>query len=181
MRQQLDWLDRNAHQYTAFQLQAWTAALAGQLRQVRGFSRRAMEFAMQRNLKDKAGSAVAERMLNDASYGLCQQVNQDAARARALSQVGYVAADFSIPVLPGVALALALCGEVSEAQKLAEELAQLSERYAGNRGLPAGDPRRARTPPRPGRPSGAALGSGDAVRGEPGSGRPTCGDKPTCG
>jgi tetratricopeptide (TPR) repeat protein len=124
MRQQLEWLDRNAVQCDASNLQAWTAAMAGELRQARGFSRRAMEAAAQRDLKDRAGSAVARRMLNEASRSLCQQVRQDAAQALSLSRVGYVTSDFTTPTLPEVALALALCGEVGEAQKLAEDLAR---------------------------------------------------------
>jgi tetratricopeptide (TPR) repeat protein len=124
MRQELDWLNRNAPKNEAPHLQAWTAAKGGQLRLARSFSRRAVELAAQRNLKEPAASSVAERMLDEASCGLCQQVRQDAAQALAVSRVGFVTSEGIIPVLPGVALALALCGEIGEAQQLAEELAQ---------------------------------------------------------
>jgi serine/threonine protein kinase/predicted Zn-dependent protease len=123
MRRELEWLNGNAL-LDAHLLQAWTYLKGGQLRQARGFSFRAMEVAAQRDLKDRAGFAVAGRMLNEAGCGLCRQVKQDAAQALAFSRVGHVTSDFTVPTLPGVALALALCGEVGEAQKLAEELTQ---------------------------------------------------------
>jgi serine/threonine protein kinase/predicted Zn-dependent protease len=124
MRQELDWLNRNAAPNDAPKLQAWAATKGGQLRQARSFSRRAMELAAQHNLKDQVAFAVTARMLDEASCSLCQQVRQDAAQALEFSRVGFVASDQIIPALPLVALALALCGEVGEAQQLAEELAQ---------------------------------------------------------
>jgi len=121
---ELDWLNRNAPQNETLRLRAWKAAKGGQLRRARAFSRSAVELATQRDLKDQAASNVAEGMLDEASCGLCKQVRQDAAMALSFSRFGFVTSDGVIPTLPGVALALALCGEGGEAQKPAEELAQ---------------------------------------------------------
>ncbi|MGH9799072.1 MAG: hypothetical protein ACRD82_01795, partial [Blastocatellia bacterium] len=82
----------------------------------------ALEQARQRNLKDLAASFAASEMLLKASCGLCRQARQEAKAALALSRVGLARA--AVPSLPGVAFALALCGEVTEAQKLADELAR---------------------------------------------------------
>lgn len=121
LRQQLDWLERNANEYWALDLQAWTAAQTGQMRQAQSFSRRAVELAAQRHLKDLAASFAVKGMLNRASCGLCGQARQEAALALAHSRAGF--AILTVPALPGAAFSLALCGETGEAQKLADELA----------------------------------------------------------
>jgi tetratricopeptide (TPR) repeat protein len=122
MRQQLDWLERNSGEYWALRLQSRTAASAGQLRQAQRFSRRAVELAAQRHFKDLAAFFAAGEMVNEASCGLCQQARQTGAQALALSRASFAA--IYLPMLPSVAYALALCGEVAEAEKLADELAR---------------------------------------------------------
>jgi eukaryotic-like serine/threonine-protein kinase len=121
-KKELAWLKQNSHEYYASYLQAWTAAKAGQLRQSEDFGRQAVEQARQRNIKDLAASFAASEMLLKAGCGLCRQSRQEAAAALAISRVGLARA--AVPPLPGVAFALALCGEVAEAQKLADELAK---------------------------------------------------------
>lgn len=122
MRQQLDWMERHSSEYWALRMQSRTAASAGQLRQAQRFARRAVELAAQRNFKDLAAFFAAGEMVNEASCGLCQQARQTAAQALALSRASFVGA--YLPVLPSVAYALALCGDVTEAEKLADELAR---------------------------------------------------------
>jgi serine/threonine protein kinase/tetratricopeptide (TPR) repeat protein len=121
-RQQLDWLKQHSYEYFSSYLQAWTAAKAGRLRQSEDFGRLAVEQALQNNLKDLAASFAASEMLLKAGCGLCRQARQEAAAALAFSRVGLARA--AVPPLPGVALALALCGEVAETHKLAGELAK---------------------------------------------------------
>ncbi|HLG13400.1 MAG TPA: protein kinase [Blastocatellia bacterium] len=121
MRQQLDWLESHSSEYRSLHLQSRTAASAGQLRQARRFSRQAVELAVRRNFKDLAAFFVAAQMVNEASCGLCEQARQRA-QALALSRASFVQG--YIPMLPSVAYALALCGDITEAQKLVDELAR---------------------------------------------------------
>lgn len=122
MRQQLDWLERNSVEHWALRLQSRTAASAGQLRQAQRFSRQAAELAAQRNFKDLAAFFAAGEMVNEASCGQYQQARTTGAQALALSRAGFVAN--YLPMLPSVAGALALCGDATEAEKLAHELAR---------------------------------------------------------
>jgi eukaryotic-like serine/threonine-protein kinase len=120
-RQALAWLEQNSYEYYSSYLQAWSAAREGRMRQSANFGRQAVEQARQRNLPDLAASFAASEMLLKAGCGLCRQARQEATATLALSRIGLTRA--AVPPLPGVAFALALCGEVAEAQRLAAELA----------------------------------------------------------
>src|SRR5262249_22655143 len=120
MGHQLDWLNQHSSEHLALHLQANTAASAGQLRQARTLSRRAVDVAAQRNLKAQAAIFAVWQMLNEASCGLCQQAKQEAAQALTLSRAGLALTN--LPPLPAAAFAVALCGEAGEAQKLADEI-----------------------------------------------------------
>jgi len=95
-------------------MQSVTAAYAGQVRTARELTRRAIELAMSRGLKEGAGLYSAGDALWEAAYGNCGNTKQAAARTLAMTR-GRHALSWS-------ALALAMCGESRQAQQLAEEM-----------------------------------------------------------
>jgi DNA-binding winged helix-turn-helix (wHTH) protein/tetratricopeptide (TPR) repeat protein len=95
-------------------LQSVTAAYAGQVRAARELTRRAIDLAMSRGLTEGAGLYSAGDALWEAAYGNCRDAKQTAARTLAMTR-GRHALSWS-------ALALAMCGESSPAQRLVDEM-----------------------------------------------------------
>ena len=114
MQQQLEWGKGRPDEYLVVDLQTETAAFAGQYRQSQDFSRRAVDMALRSNAKEVAAQIAAEQAQRSAALGLCQQAKAAAAQALALER--------SKASLVRGALALALCGEVGQAQSIIDEL-----------------------------------------------------------
>jgi len=115
MQRQLDWASARPGEYAHLIWQAETAAFAGQWRQAREFSSRAFLLAQGRNLKENAATIATAQALTDALLGKCQPAQEDAAKGLAASHAG--------SSLWNGAAALALCGELGQAQSLGEEYA----------------------------------------------------------
>jgi tetratricopeptide (TPR) repeat protein len=118
MAQQIAWAKGRPDEHLAQTWQAETAAFSGQLRRAREFSRLAVELAERRNLKDVAAQIAAGAAARDAALGHCRQVNEQTARALAIS-------GSQLTMVPA-AHALAACGEVSHTQPITAALARSS-------------------------------------------------------
>jgi tetratricopeptide (TPR) repeat protein len=120
MQQQLAWANENPDQYWAFHWQAEAAAFAGRFRQAKDFYRRAAELAEARHT-ERAAWFAEEFRLWAAVSGLCEPVRS--VRGRPESS-GHITLQSYVPVTASRALALALCGEASQARMLADEIAR---------------------------------------------------------
>jgi tetratricopeptide (TPR) repeat protein len=96
--------------------QAVTAAYGGQVGRARELTRRAIDLAVQGGLKEGAGLYSAGDALWDAAYGDCRSAKQAAARTLAMTR--------GRRPLSWSALAMALCGDSSQARQLADEMAR---------------------------------------------------------
>lgn len=116
MQQQIDWATGKPSEHEALDVQVWTAAFSGQLHKAHNLSRRMVEMAERRNLKEVAAMSAAVDLKLDALFGNGQQ-----ARAR-IPQVLALARESNS--LERVIFAVALCGEAAQVQSLADELAK---------------------------------------------------------
>ena len=116
MQQQLDWARGKPDEYVALFWQASTAAYLGQLRRARDLYQRGADAQLSRNLKEAAAGTISANALRAAVTGNCQQAREDIARASALP---HTPVSFS-----RIGIALALCGELGQAQSLADEYAK---------------------------------------------------------
>jgi hypothetical protein len=120
LERQLDWAGGKSEEYQLVDLQAQAVAYAGRHRQSRKLSKSAAVLAEAYNLKEPVARISAEDALHSAVFGVCSVAKEDAARALALSRREFAV---GLPVQPKAALALALCGDVSQAQSLANDIA----------------------------------------------------------
>ena len=116
MRQRIDWASGKPDEYFALGWQAETAAFAGQARKAHEFSSRATDMAMRRDVKEVAADFASAAAAREAVFGTCLQAKEDTAKALAITR--------SDASLRNGAVAFALCGEVGQAQSLADELAK---------------------------------------------------------
>lgn len=116
MQQQVDRVAGTPTEAGMLAMQSVTAAYAGQVRRARELTERAIDLALSRGLKEGAGLYSAGDALWEAAYGNCRDAKRTAARTLAMSR-GRHALSWS-------ALALAMCGESSAAQRLVEEMSR---------------------------------------------------------
>jgi len=114
MQQQVDRVSGTPAEAGMLAMQSVTAAYAGRVRQARALTKRAIELAMGRDLKEGAGLYAAGDALWEAAYGNCREAEHAATRALALSRGRYA--------LSWSALAVAICGDSILAGKLADEM-----------------------------------------------------------
>jgi DNA-binding winged helix-turn-helix (wHTH) protein/tetratricopeptide (TPR) repeat protein len=114
MQEQVDHVAGTPTEAGMLAMQSATAAYAGQVRRARDLTRRAIDLAMSRDLKEGAGLYSAGDALWEAAYGNCRAAKQTAARTLAMTR-GRHAVSWS-------ALALAMCGESSQTQPLVDEM-----------------------------------------------------------
>jgi serine/threonine protein kinase/tetratricopeptide (TPR) repeat protein len=121
MQQQLAWASGRPDEYMALDWQNGAAAFGGQWRRAQDFSRRSIDLATRSDAREVAARYAAEAALRGAVLGRCNQAKISAAQSLALerNQVS----------LARLTLALALCGEASQAQSAVEELVK---RYPKN-------------------------------------------------
>ncbi len=114
MQEQLTWASGRPDEHVAFNWQADTAAFAGQRRRAEDLARRSIDLASRNDAKEVAAQYAAGAALRDAAFGQLPQAKASIAQSLALesNRVSLVRA----------ALARALCGELSEAQRLVDEL-----------------------------------------------------------
>src|SRR5262249_2669057 len=117
MKRQIDWASGNPEEYEALGWQARTRAFSGQLRQAREFFARAADMAERHDMKGRAAEFAADHALTEAAFGNCQQAREVANGIRKVQRGEWFD-------LSEAALALALCGEVAQAQAIADELAK---------------------------------------------------------
>jgi serine/threonine protein kinase/tetratricopeptide (TPR) repeat protein len=116
MQQQLDWARGKPDEQGVLLWQAETTAYLGQLRRARELNQRGVDAQLSRNLKENAARRISLNALSDAVTGNCQQAREGVARASALPRT-----DVSFS---RIGIALALCGELGQAQSLADEYAK---------------------------------------------------------
>ena len=114
MQQQLTWASGRLDAYMALDWQNGASAFAGQWRRAQEFSRRSIDLATRSDAKEVAARYAAEAALRAAVFGECTL-----ARAAAAQSLAFERNQVSLTRLT---LALALCGEASQAQSLVEEL-----------------------------------------------------------
>jgi predicted Zn-dependent protease len=114
MKQEVERMTGKQNEYVALDWQTNSAAFVGQWRLAQDFSRRAIDLAARNNAKEVAAQYTAEEALRAAVFGQCAQTKSAVAQALSFerNQVS----------LTRSSLALALCGEVSQAQSLVDEL-----------------------------------------------------------
>jgi len=114
MQQQVDRVAGTPTEAGMLAMQSVTAASAGEVRRARDLTRRAADLARSRGLKESAGLYSAADALWEAAYGNCPEAKQTAARTFSMTR-GRLALSWS-------GLALALCGETSQAQSVLDEM-----------------------------------------------------------
>jgi tetratricopeptide (TPR) repeat protein len=114
MKQQLDWASRKPDEYVALDWQTQTAAIAGQYRRSQEFSRHSVDLAVRSDAKEVASQYGTEEGLRGAVFGQCQGTKADTAQALTLER--------NQLTLSRSAVALAVCGQVSQTQSLTDEL-----------------------------------------------------------
>ena len=124
LKQQLDWLSGRSDEYRALNFQAQTAAFAGRMREARLLLHRAVAQARQNNLLQGAMPLAIQGALAQALVGLSGPAKEDLTEALTLSRVSFTEGFWNAPRLPVGPLALALSGDVGQAQSLAEEMAR---------------------------------------------------------
>ena len=114
MQQQVDWLRGKPDEYMALDWQTQTAGFLGQWRRSQDFSHSAIELAARSDAKEVAAQYVVEAALRGAVFGQCPQVKAATSQSAGIERN-------SIFLTRG-ALALALCGDVVQAQSFVDEL-----------------------------------------------------------
>lgn len=122
MKRQLDWMSGKPNEYTALVLQAETAAFAGQLRQAQECSRRALELAARRNLKEQTAGIEFWLVKCETAFGSCRHPSAETFDIQTLKH------DHRL-YLVIAASTQALCGDVKEAESLANELAARNPQF----------------------------------------------------
>jgi tetratricopeptide (TPR) repeat protein len=114
MQQQLSWASGKPDEYVAPNWQSQAAAFAGKWKQAQDSSRRSIELAQGGEGKEIAARYASEAALRGYVFGQCAQTKASATQALSLAR--------NQVSLTRAALALALCGESSQAQSLVDEL-----------------------------------------------------------
>ncbi len=113
LQQHVEWASGQPGEYIHLNWQAGATAFAGQWRKARELSNRAAELAEQHKLKEVAADIVSANAERAAVLGHCQQSRADLTRAAALPHTP--------PSLFRAGMALALCGNATQAQALNNE------------------------------------------------------------
>ena len=117
MQSQMEWFRARPDEPFSSGLQTAVAEVAGQYRKVREFRAQWVELSKRLNNKEAAAGNAAGDAQTDALSGHCELVRQDADRSLAIARAP--------SALRTAGLALALCGELGQAQSLADEYARL--------------------------------------------------------
>jgi tetratricopeptide (TPR) repeat protein len=124
MQEQLNWARGKPYEAQAQDWQAQTAAFAGRWHDARTYSQRAVDLARQRNLTEPAAVFALEAALRGALLGAEGKITTDVAQAAANAPPGSLRGGRGNAVLLMAPLALALSGDVRQAQSMSDEAAQ---------------------------------------------------------
>jgi eukaryotic-like serine/threonine-protein kinase len=113
MQQEIDFLSGKPNEYEAIDWQAKTSTYSGQLKKARKLVDQAVDLAKRRGLNEVASQFAISANLREAVTGICQPASAAVGGAFALPKT-------SAAITEG-ALALALCGETSQALALINE------------------------------------------------------------
>jgi hypothetical protein len=116
MKQQIESLNGKPDEYVAQNWQADAAAFSGQLREARDFTSHAIELAAARDLKDVVAQTVVRAAARDAQLGDCKLAREQSPKALDISR--------RQQTMVPAGIALATCGELSQAQAIVGELAR---------------------------------------------------------
>lgn len=114
MKHEVEKFTGKVNEYIAIDWQTNSSAFGGHWQLAQDFSRRSIDLAAHNNAKEVAAQYAAEAALRAAVFGQCAQTKSAATQALSLehNQIS----------LTRSSLALALCGEVTQAQALVNEL-----------------------------------------------------------
>ncbi len=124
MQEQLAGVRGKPQEMEALDWQAQTAAFAGQLQAAQSFSQRAITLARQRNLPAPAAVLALEAALRLALLGDARTTKAEIAAAVANAPPGSLRGGRGNALLLMAPLALALCGDVQQAQRMSDEAAR---------------------------------------------------------
>jgi tetratricopeptide (TPR) repeat protein len=113
VKEHLDWMSGKSNEYESLEWQATTRAFSGQLRKARELSENAINLATRGNLNELAAQFAARARLRAAIAGVCKEAGNETASAAGLGRANSSVVDD--------ALALALCGQATQAQSLIDE------------------------------------------------------------
>jgi len=116
MEREVAWAAGKPREQDLLAVQAGVAAASGRLEHARGLSRRAADLALRANLRERAAILLAWLALLEASVGDPRLAGRQATAALAMSH--------GSETVWQAATALALAGDLTQAEKLAAELAQ---------------------------------------------------------
>lgn len=114
MQQQLDWWRGKPDEYAGLDKQTQSAAYSGQWQRSLDFSRTAIEMATRSETKEVAERYVVESALRGGVLGQCSQTNTALTQSARLERNNFF--------LTHGALALALCGDASQAQSFVDQV-----------------------------------------------------------
>ena len=113
MQKQVEWMAGRSNEYESLDWQAKTATYWGQFRSARDLSERAVGLAEQNNVREIASQYALRAVLREAVAGKCDKVRERVAEAL---DIGRNTATVE------AAITLALCGELSQAQAMVDEM-----------------------------------------------------------
>jgi len=127
MKQEIDLMSGTPNAYVALNWQTNSSYFAGQSRLVQDFSHRAIDLAAHNNAKEVAAQYSAEAALYASIFGQCVQTKSAVAQALSFEhdQIS----------LTRSGLALALCGDVGQAQSLVDELVKQYPQFTTVNGI----------------------------------------------
>ena len=114
MKHEVESLGGKQNEYIALDWQTNSSAFGGHSRLLQDFSRRSIELAASSKAKEVAAQYAAEQALRSAALGQCVQTKSAAAQALSF--------EHNQVTLTRGSLALALCGDSTQAQSLVDEL-----------------------------------------------------------
>jgi eukaryotic-like serine/threonine-protein kinase len=118
MKKEVEQMSGKSNEYIALDWQTNSSSFRGQWRLEQDFSRRSIDLAMHGNAKEVAAQYAAEEALRAAVFGQCAQ-----AKTQAMQALSF---EHNRVSLTRSTLAVALCGDVTQAQSL---MAELTKQY----------------------------------------------------
>jgi tetratricopeptide (TPR) repeat protein len=119
MQRELEWPKGRPEEGLTYVWQSQAAEFSGQIKKARELNHRWIESARRLNLKGTVAETLAGETASDAFLGFCRDIRPRTEAALAVARTRF-------SLLASIE-ALALCGDASRAQTLAEEVAKKSE------------------------------------------------------
>ena len=119
-QKEIQWAAGKPQEYMGLEVQAQNAYYLGQRRKAKELMGSAIDLAKRHNLPAVAAGYLAENAVLDAIYGDC-----DAARAEARAAIALADQD-TLEAIGPAAAALGFCGDTAQAQKIADQISNLS-------------------------------------------------------